>query len=96
MSRMTNDDERGAPNICALDVNCGPRSHTPSITPVVPKVGCTAPWWRWDYLGGRWRWAPPSVLLAYLRLEVTLDQTLGNWSHFIKPIHRIENLLTVK
>jgi hypothetical protein len=28
-------------------------------------------------------------------IEVTLDQTLGNWYHF-KPIHRIKNLLTVK
>jgi hypothetical protein len=26
---------------------------------------------------------------------VTLDQTLGNWCHFIKPIHRIKNLLTM-
>jgi hypothetical protein len=23
---------------------------------------------RLDYLGGRWRWAPPSALFAYLRL----------------------------
>jgi hypothetical protein len=35
---------------------------------VVPKVGCTARGGRWDYLAGRWRWAPPSALFAYLRL----------------------------
>jgi hypothetical protein len=29
-------------------------------------------------------------------IEVTLDYTVGNWYHFIKPIHRIKNLLTVK
>jgi hypothetical protein len=28
--------------------------------------------------------------------EVTLHQTVANWYHFIKPIHRIKNLLTVK
>jgi hypothetical protein len=28
--------------------------------------------------------------------EVTSDQALGNWYHFIKPIHCIKNLLTVK
>jgi hypothetical protein len=28
--------------------------------------------------------------------EVGLDQTLGNWYHFIKPIHRIKNLVRVK
>jgi hypothetical protein len=27
---------------------------------------------------------------------VTLDETLGNWSHFLKPVHRIKNSLTVK
>jgi hypothetical protein len=29
-------------------------------------------------------------------IEVTLDQALGKWYHFIKPIRRIKNLLTVK
>jgi hypothetical protein len=29
-------------------------------------------------------------------IEVTLDQILGNWYHFIKPTHRIKNFLTVK
>jgi hypothetical protein len=36
---------------------------------------------------GRWR---------LFTFEVTLDQTLGNLYHFIKPIHRFKNLLTVK
>jgi hypothetical protein len=58
---------------------------------VVPIVGCTAPWGLWDYLGGR----SERVVLLFT-IEVTLDQTLGNWCHFIKPNHRIKNLLTVK
>jgi hypothetical protein len=29
-------------------------------------------------------------------IEVTLDETMGNWYHFIKPILRIKNLLTMK
>jgi hypothetical protein len=29
-------------------------------------------------------------------LEMTLDQTLGNWFHFIKLIHHIKNWLTAK
>jgi hypothetical protein len=28
-------------------------------------------------------------------IEMTLDQTLGNWHHF-KPIHPIKNILTKK
>jgi hypothetical protein len=28
--------------------------------------------------------------------EMTLDQTLGNWCHVIKPIHHIKDLLTVQ
>jgi hypothetical protein len=45
-----------------------PSGKPHSVGPLVPKVGCTAPWGRWDYLAGRWRWAPPSALFAYLRL----------------------------
>jgi hypothetical protein len=29
-------------------------------------------------------------------IEVTLEQKLGNWYHFIKRTHRIKNLLTAK
>jgi hypothetical protein len=29
-------------------------------------------------------------------IEVTFEETLGNWYHVIKPIHGIQNLLTVK
>jgi hypothetical protein len=29
-------------------------------------------------------------------IEVTLDQILRKWHHFIKPFRRIKNLLTVK
>jgi hypothetical protein len=35
-------------------------------------------------------------VLRLLTIELTLDQTLGNWYHFIKPIRRIQNLLSVK
>jgi hypothetical protein len=39
----------------------------------------------------------PSERIVHLfMIEMTLDQTFGNWCHFIKPIHRIKNLLTVK
>jgi hypothetical protein len=34
--------------------------------------------------------------VPFFTMEVTLDQTPGNWCHFIEPIHRIENVLTVK
>jgi hypothetical protein len=33
-----------------------------------PKWAVPSPGGRWDYLRGRWRWAPPSELFAYLRL----------------------------
>jgi hypothetical protein len=45
---------------------------------------------------GSWRWAPPSALFAYLRLKRLQTRQLGNWYHFLKPIHRIKNLQTVK
>jgi hypothetical protein len=35
------------------------------------------------------------VVLLFTK-EVTLYETLGNCYHFIKPIHRIKNLLSVK
>jgi hypothetical protein len=35
-------------------------------------------------------------VVGLFTIEVTSHQTLGNWYHFIKPIHRIKNLLTVK
>jgi hypothetical protein len=72
---------------------------------VVPKVGSTAPWGRWDYLqgtkkqGGRQgapEVGPSERVVRLFTIEVTLDQTLGNWHHFITPIQHIINLLTVK
>jgi hypothetical protein len=39
---------------------------------------------------------PPKRDVPLFMTEVTLDQTLGNWYHFIKPIHHSKNLLTVK
>jgi hypothetical protein len=29
-------------------------------------------------------------------IAVTLDQTLGSWYHFTKPIHRFKSVLTAK
>jgi hypothetical protein len=40
--------------------------------------------------------SPSGRVVRLFRIEVTLDQILGNWFHFIKPTHRIKNLLTVK
>jgi hypothetical protein len=36
---------------------------------------------------------PSERVVRLFTIEVTLDQTLENWYHFIKPIHRIKNLL---
>jgi hypothetical protein len=38
----------------------------------------------------------PSEHVLLFTTEVTLDQTLGNWYQFIKPIHRIKNLLILQ
>jgi hypothetical protein len=71
---------------------------------VVPKEGCTSPWrtlglprgalrskgQKGDAGGGHIR-ARCSLICE----EMTSDQTLGNWYHFIQPIHRIKSLLTV-
>jgi hypothetical protein len=32
---------------------------------------------------------PSERVVRLFTIEVTLDQILGNWCHFIKPIHRI-------
>jgi hypothetical protein len=40
--------------------------------------------------------SPSGRVFRLLTIEVTLYQTLGNWYHFIEPILRIKNLLTVK
>jgi hypothetical protein len=37
-----------------------------------------------------------SVVFLKVTIEATVDQTLGNWYHRIKPTHRIKNLVTVK
>jgi hypothetical protein len=39
---------------------------------------------------------PSERVFRLFMTEVTLDRTLENWYHFIKPMHRIKNLLTVK
>jgi hypothetical protein len=57
---------------------------------VIPKVGRTGPW------GGALRGKEAARgRSGVLTIEVTLDQTLGNWL-VIKPVPRIKNLLTVK
>jgi hypothetical protein len=39
---------------------------------------------------------PSGGVFLLFTIEAISRQTLGNWYHFIKPIHRIKNLLTVK
>jgi hypothetical protein len=39
---------------------------------------------------------PIECIIRLFMIEMTLDQTLGNWYHFIKLVHGIKNLLTVK
>jgi hypothetical protein len=56
-------------------------------------MGCTAPWGAVGLPKGA---LEVDRVVHLLKIEVTLDQTLGNWYHFMKPIHRIKNLLTVK
>jgi hypothetical protein len=36
------------------------------------------------------------LALQLFTIEVTLDKTVENWYQFMKPIHCIKNLLTVK
>jgi hypothetical protein len=70
--------------------------------PVVPEVGFTAPWGGGGgaVRGKRWQGAlevsPLEHIVCLFTVEVTSDQTLGNWYCFIKPIHCIKNLLTVR
>jgi hypothetical protein len=35
-------------------------------------------------------------LVRLFTIEVTLDKTSGSWYHFMRPIHCIKNVLTVK
>jgi hypothetical protein len=56
---------------------------------VVPKIGLYHP------LGAVEVGSSDRVIRLFT-IEVTLDQALGNWCHFIKPVTRIKNLLTVK
>jgi hypothetical protein len=39
---------------------------------------------------------PSERVFGLFTIEANLDQTLGNVYYFMKPIHRIKNLLTVK
>jgi hypothetical protein len=39
---------------------------------------------------------PSESYILLFAVEVTLDETLGNWYHLIKPLNHIKNLLTVK
>jgi hypothetical protein len=39
---------------------------------------------------------PSEGVVSLFTIEVTLNQTLGNWYPFINTIHRIKNLVTVK
>jgi hypothetical protein len=63
---------------------------------VVPKVGCTTPLGAVQLPRGVLKVGPSKCDVRLFMTEVTSDQTLGNWYHFIKPSHHIKNLLTVK
>jgi hypothetical protein len=57
--------------------------------------GCTAPWGAVGLHSGALQVGPQERVVRLFTIEVTLERTLWNWYHFIKPIHRIKNLLTV-
>jgi hypothetical protein len=72
---------------------------------LVTKVGCTTPWGlvglprgalSGKRVAGGLEVGPSVHIVHLLTIEVTSDETVGNWYHFIKPIHCIKNLLTVK
>jgi hypothetical protein len=52
--------------------------------------------------GGQQGWqgakevGPSERVVRLFMTQVTLNQTLENWYHFIRPIRHIKNLLTVK
>jgi hypothetical protein len=46
--------------------------------------------------GGALEMGPSERVVRLFTIEMALDQTLGNWYHFFKPTHRINNLLTVR
>jgi hypothetical protein len=50
---------------------------------VVPKVGCTAPWGAVVLPKGALEVGPSERVVYLFTIEVTLDQTLGNWYHFM-------------
>jgi hypothetical protein len=64
---------------------------------VVSKGNCTPPWGKVVAIRGkgRCRAALEVGVVSLYTIEVTLDQILGNWYQLIKPIRRIEDLLTV-
>jgi hypothetical protein len=78
----------------------GPRGGAP------PPGAAPPPGGGWDYRGGGGLRArsgngalvlgPTARVLRLFVIEVALDQTLGNWYHFIKPIRRVKNLIIVK
>jgi hypothetical protein len=71
---------------------------------VVPKVGCTPSLGVVGLPGGgaeREEGGRGALEVGLFErdvrvFEIQVKQTLGDWYHFIKPIHRIKNLLTVK
>jgi hypothetical protein len=69
---------------------------------MVPKVAYAAPWGAVGLPRGAVRGkgalevGPSERVVRLFTIEVILDQTLKNWYHFIKPIHRIKNLQIVK
>jgi hypothetical protein len=64
---------------------------------VVPQIGWTVPWGSEGYeANGAPVVGPSERVVRLFTFDASLDQTLGNWYLFIKPIHRIKNSLRVK
>jgi hypothetical protein len=59
--------------------------HRPA--PRIPR-GTYAPGKRWDYLPGLQEVGLSEGTVRLFTTEVTLNQTSGNWHHFIKPIYK--------
>jgi hypothetical protein len=58
--------------------------------------GLYSPWGAVELPKGSLEVGSSERVVRLFTIEVTSDQTSGNWYHFIKPIHRIKHLLTVK
>jgi hypothetical protein len=95
--------KKATPDTFQILPNSSSANHP--ITQRYPKWAVPPLGERWDYLAGAKREGggqgtlgvdPSERVVRLFTTEVTLNQTLGNWYYFIKPIHCIKNLLTVE